>query len=557
MLFLLLLNTTYLFSFAQKENNTWIFGQYARLNFNGTSVTPHVNTRMNVLTGSATASTPSGNLLFYTDGTSIWNKNDSLMPNGTGLLGNANGFVDQGVVIVPFTGNPNKYYIFGLNSALSGGGFSGSLHYSVVDMTLDGGLGDVSAGQKNVSLWNNSDTVLNSVMNVVYGDDCNVWLIVHTAGKPLFLAFEINETGVKTTPVVSFSGLSEGSWAYALGRMEISPDRHKIANVSSLIDIWGDLGPDPGFSSIELHDFNPATGSVGPSTLLDSTSVFENRIYGTCFSADGSKLYMSVPYDDYEAPIPEFAGIYQFNLSMGSPAAIKNSKVRIVSKAGFGSMRLGPDNKIYITNGIGEPLRNISGISNPNLAGPACSFTDTVLMLLPGTGANYDLSAPMLTKLIDTSIDKGNQLLTSNDTDADDYQWINCNTGVPVAGASSASFAPAANGSYAVIVTQYGCRDTSSCYTISNIVGISKIQEGPGITLFPNPTASVLFIINEKQVPLKMICVTDVLGIERLRRNLNSDKMQEADLRMLPDGIYFITIQTPEITFTQKIEVRK
>src|SRR5438067_1137555 len=75
-------------SFAQKENNIWYFGTNAGLDFNSGAPVALTNSAMSTSEGCATVSNTAGILLFYTDGSSIWNKNHTLMPNGTGLTGN-------------------------------------------------------------------------------------------------------------------------------------------------------------------------------------------------------------------------------------------------------------------------------------------------------------------------------------------------------------------------------------------------------------------------------------------------------------------------------------
>ncbi len=94
--------------------------------------------------GCASVSSHSGSLLFYSNGEKVWDRNHNLMPNGTGLLGNlASNTAGQGVLIVPFINDTNRYYLFSQGT---------ELYYSVVDMTLNGGLGNVVASQKNIQL---------------------------------------------------------------------------------------------------------------------------------------------------------------------------------------------------------------------------------------------------------------------------------------------------------------------------------------------------------------------------------------------------------------------
>lgn len=67
------------------------------------------------------------------------------------------------------------------------------------------------------------------------------------------------------------------------------------------------------------------------------------------------------------------------------------------------------------------------------------------------------------------------------------YQWVDCNNNfAPIAGATSQTFTATANGSYAVIVTDQNCSDTSVCQTVAN-VGLGEYAFGETV-LYPNPS---------------------------------------------------------------------
>ena len=77
--------------------------------------------------------------------------------------------------------------------------------------------------------------------------------------------------------------------------------------------------------------------------------------------------------------------------------------------------------------------------------------------------------------------------LTVNAPTATSYQWIDCTNGnMPISGETSATFIPASNGTYAVIVTNsFSCTDTSACEII-NQLGIQALS-AQHLRLFPNP----------------------------------------------------------------------
>ena len=68
------------------------------------------------------------------------------------------------------------------------------------------------------------------------------------------------------------------------------------------------------------------------------------------------------------------------------------------------------------------------------------------------------------------------------------YQWIDCNDNNSlISGANGQTYTATVNGSYAVIVTQNGCVDTSECVVV-NSVGLGPIGSNGNINVYPNPT---------------------------------------------------------------------
>ena len=96
--------------FSQGEANIWYFGQNAGIDFNSGSPVALYNGQMSTLEGCAVMSTNSGQLLFYTDGVTVWDRTHQVMPNGTGLLGNFSS--TQSGIIVPNPTDSTIFYIF-------------------------------------------------------------------------------------------------------------------------------------------------------------------------------------------------------------------------------------------------------------------------------------------------------------------------------------------------------------------------------------------------------------------------------------------------------------
>ena len=89
--------------FSQNEANVWYFSEYAGVDFNSGVPVALTDGAMDTREGCATISDASGNLLFYTDGITVWNKIHEVMDNGTGLLGHSS--ATQSGVIIPKPGS--------------------------------------------------------------------------------------------------------------------------------------------------------------------------------------------------------------------------------------------------------------------------------------------------------------------------------------------------------------------------------------------------------------------------------------------------------------------
>src|ERR1044072_7863033 len=120
-------------SYGQGENNIWCFGTNTGLDFTGGPPVLYPSA-MDAFEGCASICDAAGNLIFYTSTSTVFDRNNNITPNGTGLLGNTSS--TEGAAIVQSNTDPNQYYLFTMMDIAQP---SNSLHYSVVDMTLNGG----------------------------------------------------------------------------------------------------------------------------------------------------------------------------------------------------------------------------------------------------------------------------------------------------------------------------------------------------------------------------------------------------------------------------------
>lgn len=326
--------------FSQGEANNWYFGNHAGLSFASGSPVALTDGQLVTDEGCATISTASGQLMFYTDGTTVYNKNHTIMVNGTNLMGSYSS--NQSATIVPKPGSTTLFYIF-TTDAENG---SNGLRYSIVDMNMDNGNGAVTS-DKNVLIY----TPVTEALSVTkHGNGQDYWIIsrdwnnINETNINRFIAYQLTSSGLNFTPVTSSFG-NYFSYGMDRGSIKISPSGSKLAYASYN-------------SYAQLFNFNNSTGVVSNQIILSNDPY---GTYGAAFSADETVLYMSNE---------EFHKIYQYNLNA---ANIPNS-VTIISEGYIvGQMQLGPDNKIYLVNSY--PLTDkLSVINNPSQLGLACDL---------------------------------------------------------------------------------------------------------------------------------------------------------------------------------------
>lgn len=367
-----LLNFSITFSFlsfgqfaanAQCNYNNWHFGEYAGVTFNSGNPVAFGNSAMLQLEGCASESSAlSGALKFYTNGIQVWDRNNTLMPNGIGLFGHQSSA--QSALIVPKPLDTNNYYIFTVSNFFTNG--SPGAHFSTVDMNLNGGFGDVAV--KNGFLMGPCSEKLVATQ---HANNIDYWILVHSYSGTQFFAYPLTNLGIGT-PVISSCNPSFSNFA-SIGCMKLSPDGSKLAVARS------------GETAVVLYNFDRFTGAVSGPLYSIGPVYTSNLLYGVAFSPNGKLLYVTVNNN---------GDVYQYNLALGNQAAIIASKVVVGTAPGvqyFRSMgmQLGPDKKLYIVSDLDT---NLATIEEPDSIGIACNYNPTAVLL--GTNKVGHLGLP-------------------------------------------------------------------------------------------------------------------------------------------------------------------
>jgi gliding motility-associated-like protein len=428
---------------AQNQHMNWYFGFGSGLNFSSGNPVAVGGNMMVSGESCASISDANGNKLFYTDGVTVWNMFNSEMPNGLGLLGHTS----SQCMIIPKPGNPEKYYIVATD-AIERGCVNG-LTYSEVDMSLQGGFGEVTS-VKNVQLNAFNGEWITAVR---HANCVDTWIITH--GKEpnnFFLAYHVSASGIDPTPVSTNLGISLPTNLAAIGIMRPNPQGTKIAMSR----------PYNGMGSIELIDFDKATGiATGISNLYTATSTGQS--YGLEFSRSGNRLY-SGEYGNTNNRI------FQFDMTAANIPATRTPIGQFLSSPGeIGQLQIAPNDQIYMNYNAWPAVDFIGTISNPELLGTSCGYVENAVSIGTSTtyglpwyyNPNYLIPSP-LELGPDTTLCQGNSVTLANNSSnipGATYLWSD--------GSTSPTLPVSQSGTYWVQYQVESCLPTIDSITIS------------------------------------------------------------------------------------------
>ena len=360
---ILFISSTIFCLHAQMSNN-WVMGRGARVDFN--SIPPQVSDSMKLSTShsSSSISDGQGNLLFYTAGDTIYNSDLKPMPNGENLIG-AGKYSFQGIITVPYPGSPGKYVVFNVTVNEDTLYHPGKLLYGglvlhVVDMSLDGGFGDIAV--RDSIVLQPSDSLMAFEPRITaakHANDTDYWIITRKwdgAGVSHFYNYLLDSTGLHP-PIISGTGQTINGLGYQ-GQMKVAPDGSKIAMTA------GKLSPATGMfdpNYLEVFCFNNQTGMVEPSILYEAAD-FGNMALS--FSPNGKLLYFT------GCGFGSICGAYQIDLDANTMVQVHSSPSNY--------MQLGPDGILYL-NPSCTSSNCIDAILSPNKQGAACDYTSSYL----------------------------------------------------------------------------------------------------------------------------------------------------------------------------------
>lgn len=365
--------------FSQKETYNWVFGDSAAISFSADVQNPKAlkGAVIHQYEGTAAISDKNGNLLFYSDGVTVWNKNHEQISYGGALKGNNSSA--RSAIIIPKPHSNRYYYCFTID-AFERTPRNG-LRYSIIDVLGDNRNGAIDPNQRDILLLNNA---VEKMIAVNHSNKSDVWLIAYNWENNSFYTYLITKDSIN--------------------KPTITPKPYGIAaipsdacfNLEYDIESKRLISCEMNESAFVIYNFDTENGKIDVQNYIvipaapKNTSEAEKSLYvpySAAFSADGNKFYGTCYRKE----------IVQYDFSKPTVSEIIDSRVVIADSNNltdknciFGALRRGPNNKIYIARDRSEYL---CVINEPNRVGASCNFQMQGIYL---EGAKSRLGLPIM-----------------------------------------------------------------------------------------------------------------------------------------------------------------
>lgn len=324
--------------------NIWYFGRQAGIDFNS-NPPKAIRGGMSTDEGCAVLCDQDGEMLLYTDGTSIYNASHSVVNASSPLHGNASS--TQSAIIVPKPGNPARFYIFTVDQHYINCQYG--VNYSEVDVTG----GSITLISTNFNLLG-CPLSTEKIAAAKHANGNDYW-ITTLCGDGQFYSWLLSSSGVNKQPVVSAVKAKPciSNNDDRVGFMKISPSGSYLV-----------LGRRAINSESEAFTYDNASGMVSKNLGVYHTGT----VYGVEFSTNEAYFYTS----------ENFKRVVQYDWSFNrqelytAPSGDFSARV--------GALQMGPDGNIYVANGYeGVDGPYIDRISNVNNWG--ATYEDDFLLL--------------------------------------------------------------------------------------------------------------------------------------------------------------------------------
>jgi hypothetical protein len=311
----------------RKRTNIWYFGQNAGVNFNTTPPTTLTDGKINTWESTGIICDTSGNLMFYTDGKTVWNKLHLVVKNGTNLLGDRSSSQTGLILKHP----DNDSFLFIINTPYSYD-YAIGMTYSILDVFSDSGRGEIII--KNKVLHPNSSEKVGATY---HSNGKDIWIIGHEWGNNVFFKYLLTKEGIikcGNTQLIGvkyiFHSPKNTDYLACQGFIKFSPNGSMMAHVLTAPDVTDKYN--------ELYFFNNLNGNL----ILGSKLYYNTYAWGAEFSSNGKYLYIN----EENRPIQIFNTKTFTKLSFPSITLNWRANFQIASDL---NIYIGEDDSFYIS----------------------------------------------------------------------------------------------------------------------------------------------------------------------------------------------------------------
>ena len=268
-----------------------------------------------------------GNLSLYTDGLFLYDNQHNTTPNGRDLNSRSDGA--NSIVFIPDYLNLDEHYIFYLT-------LLGNLTYSVVDMSLNNGLGDIRPGQKNITITPN---ILYSYIDVFIDNCDNAWILAKEQNSRNIHFIQLNNDQSIQSSVISSSLLSTVDLTLFGGGLIVSQE-----NSTMIVD-----NGRGNKVLLAIGDGFNITNELLLQPLTDVALTFRGA-----FSPTGSYYYGTEQYVVREPVQTTITVVVRHGpfLDNESPQDLEPLILDEIQTALPNDLAIGPDDNIYFVNSI-------------------------------------------------------------------------------------------------------------------------------------------------------------------------------------------------------------
>ena len=497
------------YGLIDQRANIWYFGDNAGIDFNPPGPTALNDGAMIAEEGCTAISNTNGEIIFYTNGSSVYDVNHNEIAMGLGGETSAS----QSVIAVPVPNDETLWYLF-TNEEVHGDN-SYLTMYSIFDIKLNGGTGGILKSQ---------DTLFTKSTERITSN--NNWVILHEYGNNTFRAYPMTQGGIgnavlSTVGEVHRTDVERNGQGY----MKMSPDGTKLAVA---------LSTDNGTNFVELFSFTDSTGVIADYTPIDLTADgASGQVYGLEFSPGGNKLFVSVKN-------PGGSQIFEYRADSLNRVGIIGAPIPDTRE--LGALQTGPDGQIYVAANGSSTLGTIqvdedtASQSSFNAAGFALAGGTTSRLGLPNFVQNNLQQTPMAAISVDSAFCVGDSVAFSGlpTSSIDNFQWIVRDAGNNVIYSSvnqADGFLPPAVGDYDVSLT------------LTNRCGLNEVLSQTVTVVGPPPAPTIPVATSLCGAP-SLTLDANTGGVPNLTYLWSTGETTQT-IQVTTRGFYSVTITNP------------